>query len=96
MIEISGQAGFGSDTADKLSKSFSKMAAKACCLHIEVQNYKDENFAHRVYDYNDLIGRKYNLDVESFAVLSDPDPAFRPDFYLRQRDVNGCCSSSRW
>ena len=86
MIEVSEQAGFGSQSADKLFKVFLKDGSESLLLlHIEVQNYKDENFAHRVYDYNDLIGRKYNLEVESFAVLSDPDPNFRPSFYLRQR-----------
>ncbi len=85
LIKISEAQGFSNQAADKLFKvSLLGGGEQLLLLHIEVQGYVDENFALRVYDYNDLIRRKYKLDVESFAILSDPDPNFRPDHYLRQ------------
>ncbi len=85
MVEVSEESGFGVQSADKLFKVHLLTGEeKLLLLHIEVQGYKDDNFARRVYDYNDLIRRKYKLEVESFAVLSDPDKNFRPNYYQRQ------------
>ena len=79
MIEISEEGGFSKQSADKLYRVFLKTGDEQLILmHIEIQGYADEQFAERVWNYKNLIQRKYRQQVLSCAVLTDPDKAFRP------------------
>jgi len=85
MIEVTQKGGFGNQAADKLFKVFLKDGSQSLMLmHVEVQGYKDDDFAERVRDYNYLIHRKYKQRVLSFAVLTDPHEDFRPTGYRWQ------------
>lgn len=82
MVEITEESGFGKQSADKLFRVYFKNGEEQLVLlHIEIQGYKDKDFTWRVYNYNDLIRRKYGKEVLSFAILSDPDKDFRPTGY---------------
>ena len=82
MIEISEEGGFSKQSADKLYRVFLKTGDEQLILmHVEVQGYVDEQFAERVWNYKNLIQRKYRQRVLSFAVLTDPDQNFRPSEY---------------
>lgn len=83
MIEVSTESGFTKQSADKLFKIFLVSGEEELILmHVEVQGYKDEEFARRVARYNDLIRLKYNQEVLSFIILSDPIQDFRPTGYV--------------
>lgn len=82
MIAISEEGGFGKQSADKLFRVFLKSGEEQLVLlHIEIQGYKEDVFTWRVYNYNDLMRRKYGQKVLSFAILSDPTNDFRPTGY---------------
>ncbi len=82
MIEISEEGGFSKQSADKLYRVYLKTGEEQLVLlHVEVQGYADKQFAERVWNYKNLIERKYRQRVLSFAVLTDPDKDFRPTEY---------------
>ena len=51
----------------------------------EVQGYKERDLAERIYIYNYRIFDRYRKEVISAVILTDPDPAYRPDRYVRSR-----------
>ncbi len=82
MIEISEEGGFSKQAADKLYRVFLKTGEEQLVLlHVEIQGYADEKFAERVWNYKNLIQRKYRQQVLSFAVLTDLEEDFRPREY---------------
>jgi len=53
-------------------------------IHIEVQTYREEAFAMRMYSYHYRIWDKYQKQVASVAILADNYATFRPrDFELK-------------
>lgn len=80
MTEITEEDGLGKQSADKLFKvQLLNGEEEYLLLHLEVQGYADKQFAERVQRYNWLIRLKYKTTVRSFALLTDPDPKFRPE-----------------
>ncbi len=76
----------GKRYADKLVKVFLKSGAeKWLLIHIEVQGYKEKNFAERIFIYTYRIFNRYNREVVSAVILTDPDPDYRPNRYCRER-----------
>jgi len=75
--------GLGRRRADLLVKVFLKDGQERWILvHVEVQRYPQEDFPRRMYVYNYRIFDRYGRDVVSLAVLTDPEPGFRPESYL--------------
>ncbi len=57
---------------------------KMILIHVEVQGYQERRFAERMYIYNYRIFDRYDLDVASFALLTDRSVKFRPGEYKRK------------
>ncbi len=75
----------GRRLVDKLVKVWLKGGQAICLLiHIEVQGYPDVTFEERMYIYNYRIFDRYKMQVISLAVLTDPDPDFRPKAYRQE------------
>lgn len=63
-------------------------AAEWVLIHIEVQGFRDDSFAERMYVYNYRIFDKYRKRTASVAVLIDGDRKFRPDSF--RMELFGC------
>jgi hypothetical protein len=50
-------------------------------VHIEVQAFKDNDFAKRMFTCNYRIFGRYNLPVGSSAVLANDHPKWQPDSF---------------
>jgi predicted transposase YdaD len=84
LAEITQDSEIGKRQVDKLIKAYQLNGQqKLLLIHIEVQGYKDLKFAERMHIYNFLIYHKYQLEVESLAILSDKDKNFRPSSFTR-------------
>jgi hypothetical protein len=67
---------------DKLVKVWLKSGKETWLLiHIEVQTWKEEEFAERMYVYNYRIFDRYHREVVSLAILADDAPDWRPSSY---------------
>ena len=76
----------GKRYTDELIKVYLKDGTeKWLLIHIEVQNYKEIDFAKRMYIYNYRIFDKYNHEVVSLVILTDPDETYRPNTYVHKR-----------
>ncbi len=68
--------------ADLLVKVFLKNGEeKWILIHIEVQGYKDETFAKRVFIYAYRSLDRFKVPIASLAILTDSDKRFRPSKY---------------
>ena len=84
--EVSGRE------ADKLMEVWLRDGRTEWLLvHVEVQGYRDRDFAERMFIYNYRVFDRYKRDVISLAVLTDSDPGFRPTEY--RRDLLGSAVS---
>jgi predicted transposase/invertase (TIGR01784 family) len=73
--------------ADKLIKFYTKAGKpKYILLHIEVQGYKDLNFAERMFEYYYRIRDRYKYPVCAFALYTDENIAFHPTQYQEGYD----------
>jgi len=64
---------------DKLVKIYLKDQQEVWLLiHVEVQTYKDIEFAQRMYSYHYRIYDRYQKPVSSLAILADNNKNFRP------------------
>jgi len=54
-------------------------------IHIEVQGGKEPDFAKRMYVYNYRIFDRYEQEVISLAILTDPDQKYRPNRWKSER-----------
>ncbi|NUM37217.1 MAG: hypothetical protein HUU50_21950 [Candidatus Brocadiae bacterium] len=70
---------------DKLAKVYLKDQTEMWVLiHIEVQTYKEEEFARRMYSYHYRIWDKYEKPIASLAILADNNSQFCPkEFRLK-------------
>lgn len=73
------EAGKKSRRADHLVK-IRLVTGDECFIlvHIEVQGYKDEGFAERMFISNVRISERYGHQVFALAVLTDSNPAWHP------------------
>lgn len=70
----------GTRIVDKLVKVYLKNGEeKWLLIHIEIQGYKDEKFAERMFIYNYRIYDRYHKEVISLAILTDSDVTYKPD-----------------
>lgn len=64
---------------DKLVKVYCRSGAEAWLLvHIEVQGYRDETFADRMFTYYYRIWDKYRKPITAFAIFTDDCRRFLP------------------
>lgn len=76
----------GKRYTDELIKVYLKDGTEQWLLiHIEVQGYKEKDFAERLMIYNYRLFDKYRHDVITMAVLTDPDETYKPNTYLLKR-----------
>ncbi len=67
---------------DKLVKVWLETGEERWILiHIEVQGWKEGDFPERIYIYNHRLFDRYGREVISLAILTDDDPAWRPNRY---------------
>ncbi|MEO7311048.1 MAG: hypothetical protein ABIX01_11670 [Chitinophagaceae bacterium] len=67
---------------DKLVKVFTTSGAEEWILiHIEVQGYKDKDFANRMFTYFYRILDRYGKKVAAIAIFSDANKKYRPSFF---------------
>ena len=85
--KILKQSETGKRYADKLVKVYltSGGEEKWLLVHVEVQGYKEKDLAERIYIYNYRIFDRYRKEVISAVILTDTDPAYRPERYIRSR-----------
>jgi len=70
---------------DKLVKVFTTNGQEEWILiHIEVQNYTDQHFASRMFQYYYRILDKYNKPITAFAIFADTNKDFCPKHYERE------------
>lgn len=79
-------AASGRRYVDKLVQVFlQEGSATWLLIHIEIQGYRDAAFPERMYVYHYRLFDRYRIEIVSLAVLSDPDPHYRPDEYRTGR-----------
>ncbi|MES2777676.1 MAG: hypothetical protein V4722_26090 [Bacteroidota bacterium] len=67
---------------DKLVKVFTTGGTEEWILiHIEVQGYKDKDFARRMFTYFYRILDRYGKKVAAIAIFSDADGRYKPSFF---------------
>lgn len=50
-------------------------------IHVEVQGYKDPDFAHRMFVYYYRLTDRFAVPVSALALLTDPEVSWVPDTY---------------
>ncbi len=84
--QITTESESGKRIVDKLAKVYLLDGTEQWLLiHIEIQDYEQQEFPERMYFYNYRIFDKYRHDVVSLALLTDENPNFRPNEYSRSR-----------
>ena len=53
-------------------------------IHVEVQSYKDHDFAKRMFQYYYRILDQYGKPITAFAIFADSDKNFHPKYYERE------------
>ncbi|TAE17098.1 MAG: hypothetical protein EAZ95_07005 [Bacteroidetes bacterium] len=77
------EAEAGKRNADKLVKVFTKQGnAHFILLHIEVQGYKDEDFAERMFTYFYRIRDRWKADTTALAIFTDEYKDYSPAEYV--------------
>ncbi len=72
--------------ADKLVRVFLANGNEArLMIHIEIQGWRDSDFAQRMYIYHYRIFDRYHIETVSIAVLTDNNPNYRPNEYQTSR-----------
>lgn len=67
---------------DKLVKVYTKSGIEEWLLiHIEVQGYREKDFAKRMFQYFYRILDKYDRPVTALAIFTDDDKNFNPNVY---------------
>lgn len=85
LAEILPDTAEGHRYADKLVKVFTKDGKiKWCLIHVEVQGYKDDNFAKRMYMYHKRIEERYGAeDILAMALYTDNNKDYHPKSYFK-------------
>lgn len=72
----------GKRVSDMLFKVWLKNGEeKWILIHLEIQEQKQDDFAHRMFVYNYRTYDRYKKPVASIALLLDSDPQWRPDCF---------------
>lgn len=72
----------GQHVVDKLVRVYLRDGRERwLLLHIEIQGYRERDFAKRVYRCNYRIADRFDKEVVSLVLLTDDDPAFREHVY---------------
>ncbi len=80
--EITADLGKGQRYADKLVQLYTKSGKpKWFLIHLEVQGYKDPDFAKRMFIYFYRILDKYGMPVTALAIYTDDNKNFHPKSY---------------
>lgn len=75
----------GTKYTDKLMKVHLKNGEEHWVLiHIEVQGYKEDDFAERMFQYFYRIFDKYHKKIYAIALFADDDHSFKPAKYTYQ------------
>ena len=84
LYKLLKQQEIGKRYADELIKVYLKDGKeKWLLIHIEVQSYKEKDFARRMFVYYYRIFDKYNHQVISLVILTDDDISYRPDTFIQ-------------
>ena len=93
--QISPKSEEGERFVDKLTKVYLKDGNERWVLvHVEIQGYRDEDFAERMFIYFYRIYDKFRKKIVSLAVFSDPGKEFKPDRF--SYDFFGCSLEFRY
>ncbi|MCB0714286.1 MAG: cytosolic protein [Ignavibacteriae bacterium] len=93
--QIAHDATLGRRYVDKLVRLWQVSGDEEWVLiHVEVQTGQEQEFAERMYIYNNRIYDKYRKRVVSFAILADDSVSWRPDHFVYQ--LWGCEVSLRY
>lgn len=64
---------------DKLVKVYTRQGVEEWVLvHVEVQGYRDNHFARRMFQYYTRIWDKYDRSIAAFAIFTDGEAGFKP------------------
>jgi predicted transposase YdaD len=64
---------------DKLVKVYTRQGTEEWVLvHVEVQGYRDNHFAKRMFQYYTRIWDKYDRSIAAFAIFTDSEAGFMP------------------
>lgn len=78
----------GKRVVDKLVKVFLLDGQEQWILiHVEVQSYRDQTFAERMFIYNYLLRHRFKRPIESLAILTDSNRKFRPQSYQEKLTI---------
>ena len=70
---------------DKLVKVYTKQGMEEWILiHVEVQSYKDYDFAKRMFQYYYRILDQYDKPITAFAIFADTAKDYHPNYYERE------------
>ena len=79
LAEIALEGETGRRYADSLVKVFLKDGTERwLVIHIDVQGYRDPNFERRMFIYNYRTFDRYDADVVTLVILTDPNFHYRP------------------
>ena len=93
--EIMADAESRGAIADRLLEAKTRSGGTQWLLiHIEVQGYRDSDFAKRMFTTYYRVLDRYDRDVVSLVVFTDDSPAFRPAVY--ERGILGCGLTFRY
>lgn len=71
--------------ADKLAKVFTKSGEeKWVLIHIEVQGYKDDDFAKRMFTYFYRILDRNKKEIMALAIFTENNKGYQPNEYIYQ------------
>lgn len=72
----------GNRRVDKLARLFLKNGEEKWILvHVEVQGYREDEFAERMFQYFYRVYDKYRRKIFTIAIFSDENKVYRPDCY---------------
>jgi hypothetical protein len=67
---------------DKLAKVHTRRGTEEWILvHLEVQGYRDNHFARRMFEYYARIWDKYGRPIVAFAIFTDSERGFHPGVF---------------
>ena len=80
--KITSNSELGRRLADILVKTYLKDGTeKWLLIHVEIQGYYEKDFAKRMFIYNYRIFDRYNNDVISLAIITDPSANYISNRY---------------
>lgn len=82
LAQLSPESAAQRRVTDKLIKVFFKDGSeKWVLIHVEVQGYRDKDFARRLFIYYYRLYDRYALPITTLAIFIDPHPDYHPQIY---------------